>query len=97
MAGAAHSVFVPLFACRHRREYTDDDERDRPHRHQIPVLRIVRDRGLSRPGRDCVRDSLLTDNEGKDGLGCYLKKPRARQPHPQPPVYLYLLRRMRID
>src|SRR6056297_2434671 len=96
-AGAAQPVGVLLHAPRGRRRHAGDDERDRSVVHQISVLRQPPDRSLSASGRGRHRTASCKAVDGEDGFGGNHKRPRTSQPHPQHPVFPYLLRKMQID
>ena len=109
--GAAVAVRVLLYTARDRHGYVGDDERDRPRVHQISVLRIASDRCVLASGRHDCRTSSGQAVDGKTsrdmalpcpagrwmGLEAIYKRPRTSQPHPQHPVFPYLLRKMVMD
>lgn len=84
-AGAVEPVGVLLHAGRDRRGDIDADEADRPGVHQIPVLRVAPDLGLTAPCRNCSRASSCAPPDGEDGPGGDLQAPQDQPAAPAAP------------
>ena len=110
-AGAARPVGVLLHARWDRRGHAGDDERALPgHRAAMPC-RVIIDRVFTKyPFFVSRQIAAYLRREGvvvgrhrarrlmaKMGLEAIYKRPKTSQPHPQHPVFPYLLRGLQID